>query len=800
MWKDSKVAARALWTGALLGALSLGCSAAGKDRSAARDAAGGAPGSGGGSAVAVASAGAGAGLNLTPGEGSGNSNPGGTQNGGRCLPEPFPKDYRCEGQEGPWAEALQKVLWFFNVQKSGPGVECTDVQWRGDAHVADGRIRLDPSAPNGVNLPQQFIDQHRAELDPDGDGTVDLAGGYHDAGDYIKFTLTTTYAASMIAWSMYEYPEAYQKTGLASEALGQIRWAADYLMKATFRDADGKLVAYAHQVSDATDHSCFWMPPEVRRPELCPRKAYFVWDGKPAADVTASAAAALTLTALVVEANRTSPADTEYAKRCLDYAKSLYAFAKQNPLAREGDDGGLYLSNSSTDDLAWAAVWLYLADPGQNRAYLDDVIHGETPWLSFGTQTTLLYKSAQTGDWVPAWAESSPHSWDAVRAGVITKLAQITTQNGDPQGAAWKDIARQMAQGFTKGGHTPDGFYVYMSWGSARYNAAAQFTTLLYTKYFPDDENSAALRTWADRQIDYVLGKNDLGKSFIMGYTESYPLQPHHAAGHASIYGLPAKPAENRHIIWGALVNGPGPDGKHVDARDDFGSNEVTIDYNGALVAALAAHVARRGAGQCPLKAFPPLEAPIDEFYALANLNTKGDCRTQVNIRTMNETIHPPRYDETLTVRYWLDVSEVVAAGLDPATSITGQVLRDTGLNATPPEPVGVKGPIACEEAKTTYYFEFDYTGDKFWGLIPAIGGPRDLLFEYGLPWGATCPWDPSNDWSVQALELGQTEQVAKTKNITVYSKGTLIWGNEPPCNGEQKITPPPPEISYPPR
>src|SRR5690606_30996544 len=122
-------------------------------------------------------------------------------------------------------------------------------------------------------------------LDPDGDGTVDLAGGYHDAGDYIKFTLTTAYAASMLAWSVYEYPEAYQETSLLEEALGQIRWAADYFLKATFRDEQGKLVAFAHQVSDPSDHSCFWMPPEVRRTDFCPRKGYFVWEDRPAADV-----------------------------------------------------------------------------------------------------------------------------------------------------------------------------------------------------------------------------------------------------------------------------------------------------------------------------------------------------------------------------------------------------------------------------------------------------------------------------------------------------------------------------------
>lgn len=717
-----------------------------------------------------------------------------------CIPEPFPMRYTCEGQPGPWGEALQKTLWFFNVNKSGPGVHCTDVQWRGDAHVADGHIKLDPADPNGVNLPADFIEANRTVLDPDGNGEVDLAGGYHDAGDYIKFTLTTTYAASMIAWSLYEYPEAFATTGLADEAMGQIRWASDYLMKATFRDETGKLVAYAHQVADVTDHSCFWMPPEVRRPDLCPRKAYFVWDDKPGADVTASAAAALALTGLVTYQHRKTQADVAYAEKCVDYAKSLYEFASRYPESRAGDDGGLYNSNSTTDDLAWAALWLYLVNPSNNGAYLDAIVSGERPWLSFGAQSNLLIPGPTGGVWIPAWAESSPHSWDAMRAGVIAKLAQIMTAKGDPMASKWVDIAREMAVGFQTGGSTPDGLYVYMSWGSARYNAAAQFTTLLFARDFPDDPATPGLVTWANRQIDYILGDNDLGKSYVMGYTDSYALQPHHAAGHASIYGQPSKPAENRHIIWGALVNGPQGDGSHVDDRDDYGSNEVTIDYNGALVAALAGHYAARGAGECPLRNFPPLENPIDEFYAMANLNTELEgCRTQVSVRTMNESIHPPRYDGTLTTRYWFDASEVIAAGLDPTTAITGNIVRDTGESAIPPDPTEIRGPIACDEESGVYYFEFDYTDSLFWGQIAAIGAPRDVLLDYGVQYNPGCPWDPTNDWSIQFLEVGHADDVVKTPYVTVYSDGELIWGMEPPCMGEQKIAePPPPVIEYP--
>ncbi len=716
-----------------------------------------------------------------------------------CIPEPFPKNYSCVGAAGPWAEALQKSLWFFNVNKSGPGVHCTDVQWRGDAHLDDAHIKLDANAPNGVNLPQSFIERERAVLDPDGDGEVDLAGGYYDAGDYIKFTLTTAYAASMLAWSLYEYPESYASTGLAEEALGQIRWAADFFMKATFRDAQGKLVAYAHQIGDASDHSCFWMPPELRRSDLCPRKAYFVWDEQPAADVTAAAAAALALTGLVTYQQRKTQDDVDYAERCVDYAKALYEFAARYPETRAQDDGGLYTSNSSTDDLAWAALWLYLVNPAAHAEYLDAIVSGPRPWLSFGSQSNLLIAAPTPGVWVPAWAESSPHSWDAVRAGVIIKLAQLMTERSAPMAPRWVEIARQMARGFATGPATPDGFYMYMSWGSARYNAAAQFTTLLFSKYFPSDAETPSLVDWARRQMDYILGSNALGKSYVMGYTQSYALQPHHAAGHASIFGLPSTPKENRHIIWGALVNGPRADGSHVDARDDYGSNEVTIDYNAALTAALAAHYATRGAGQCPLPQFPPLEPPIDEFYAMANLNGElGACRTQVNIRTMNESIHPPRYDETLTVRFFFDASEVIAAQLDPRTAVTAQLMRDTGPSATPPDPTEMKGPIACDKDKAVYYFEFDYTGAKFWGLIPAIGAPRDVLLDYGVQNNPGCPWDPTNDWSLQSLAPGAPDAVVKTPKITVYSAGELIWGEEPPCLGKQKkAAPPPPVIVY---
>jgi hypothetical protein len=110
-----------------------------------------------------------------------------------------------------------------------------------------------------------------------------------------------------------------------------------------------------------------------------------------------------------------------------------------------------------------------------------------------------------------------------------------------------------------------------------------------------------------------------------------------------------------------------------------------------------------------------------------------------------------------------------------------------------------MRGPIVCDEDTGVYYFEFDYTGSLFWGLIPAIGAPRDVLLDYGVQYNPGCPWDPTNDWSLQFLEVGGADEVVKTPYVTVYSDGRLIWGVEPPCMGEQKkAEPPPPVIEYP--
>ena len=101
--------------------------------------------------------------------------------------------------------ALQESLYFYDAEKSGPARSLgrQPLEWRGDSEVNDGKIALKPIANwAGTNLSASFISANRSILDPDGDGTVDLSGGFHDAGDHVKFGLPQAYSAGTIAWGM----------------------------------------------------------------------------------------------------------------------------------------------------------------------------------------------------------------------------------------------------------------------------------------------------------------------------------------------------------------------------------------------------------------------------------------------------------------------------------------------------------------------------------------------------------------------------------------------------------------------
>ena len=154
---------------------------------------------------------------------------------------------------------------------------------------------------------------------------------------------------------------------------------------------------------------------------------------------------------------------------------------------------------------------------------------------------------------------------------------------------------RAVARYRTKVSDAPEvaGLAFFGEWGSLRYAMNAAFSSALYASVYGD----SAAAAFAERQWDWALGDNPYGHSFVVGVGTNPPKAPHHKNAFGERRW--ASPSDtSRYPLVGALVGGPhlqtysdpwmtSPPGWR-DAMNDYVGNEVSIDYNAALVGATA--------------------------------------------------------------------------------------------------------------------------------------------------------------------------------------------------------------------
>ncbi|KAG5231722.1 endo-1 family protein [Salix suchowensis] len=216
-----------------------------------------------------------------------------------------------------YRDALTKSILYFEGQRSGKLPSTQRITWRRDSGLTDGSA------------------MH-----------VDLVGGYYDAGDNVKFGFPMAFTTTMLSWSVLEFGGLMK--GELQNAREAIRWATDYLLKATAHPD----TIYV-QVGDAKkDHSCWERPEDMDTP----RSVYKVDKNSPGSDVAAETAAALAAASLVFRR-----CDPTYAKLLVRRAIRVFQFADKY---RGAYSNGLkkyvcpfYCSYSGyEDELLWGAA------------------------------------------------------------------------------------------------------------------------------------------------------------------------------------------------------------------------------------------------------------------------------------------------------------------------------------------------------------------------------------------------------------------------------------------------------------
>ena len=752
---------------------------------------------------------------------------------------PDPDSFSYDDVEINFAKALQYSLYFYDANKCGPGITGGNLEWRGDCHVEDATIPLKPMGEDfkGTNLSQEFIDEHKDLLDPDGDGLIDCSGGMHDAGDHVKFCLPGSYAASTVGWGYYEFRDAYVKTGTQEHVEDILHWFNDFYMKSTYLDENGEVVAYCYQVGEGNIDHNYWIAPELQNENLLDfaRPAYFATTETPASDMCAGTAASLAINYLNFK-----DTEPEYAAESLQKAIALYDFAVKTHTETEGlkvtslgYDGGFYTSSYDYDELAWAAVWLYECTGEWD--YIDDIIHvDETVTGDMGAHPYTGYLKRIIADTGNCWQNIWVHCWDTVWGGVFAKLAPITNITRDwyifrwnleywsgmneqdaaaapakaeknnvtmaasvPAVTSHKDFglddqiwntkitAEEIADLPTKDGaflaKTPAGFSMLNEYGSARYDAAAQLCACVYAKETGDN----TFVDWAEGQMEYIMGKNPMNRPYIVGYSPTAASHPHHRAAHGSKTLNMDDPQTQTHVLWGALVGGPDASDWHRDITKDYIYNEVAVDYNAAFVGACAGLYNFCGTEDMkPQSNFPPSEASmkgdIVEYKLKASIGQEDNMATQVLVEIDNSSFLPPHYLKEAKVRYYFSIAELLKNG-QTLDDLTVRVDYDAMKSNTDGKHEVTYNVVQYND-KGDCYIELTWTGYEFYGT---------MQFQFALMAQVqneeyTFIWDPTNDYSRSGLstcdELGVTLAEALTEYdlITMYVDGEHVWGKAP--------------------
>ncbi|MCL6590507.1 MAG: glycoside hydrolase family 9 protein [Firmicutes bacterium] len=594
-----------------------------------------------------------------------------------------------------YVDAFMKSILYYEASWCGPDAGNNRLAWRGPCHISDGS-----------------------------DKGLDLTGGFHDAGDHVKFGLPQVYASSTLAWAYYEFKDAFVANGQDGYILKIIKHFTDYYLKCYPNNT-----TFHYQCGDGTTDHSYWGPPELQTTALTTRPTlYSATPSTPAADVCGSAAATLALMYIIYNEK-----DATYANRCLTAAQNLYNFGKT--YRGKSQSGGFYGSTSDLDDLCWGAIWLYVATG--TASYLTDV-------------DDYMAEKGIKGDngYVNHWT----HCWDDVYGGVFVKLAQLTT---NPQ---YSYIANENITYFmTNGPKTPGGVTYINSWGALRYTAAECMLALVMYKYHGNTD----YLNYAKSQIDYILGSNPRNSSYVVGFGNNYPKFPHHRAASGRMEAAPAfetKKDPEKHLLYGALVGGPDSNDNYVDDINDFVYTEVAIDYNAGFVGAMAGMAKYFGAGQTP-GPIPGIEPTTPEMFSEAMVMGENTQQTTIDAFIHCDTLLPPRYVKGLSFRYFVDLSEYYAAG-----SSASEV--EAAINYAPNGGV-LSGLKVWDEAKHIYYVEGSWPNSENYGKIE---------FQFRLAAYNSKLWDPANDPS----RTGLTGTMALSPNIPVYLDGVLVSGNEP--------------------
>ncbi|MFC3417520.1 glycoside hydrolase family 9 protein [Algoriphagus hitonicola] len=443
-------------------------------------------------------------------------------------------------ESGVWGNFYYYLLDFSSITETGDFI-----LWHSDSKSSSAKFQISDQAYQGMQeYLLEFMRQQRCGYNPvldmvchlqDGrsfygampDSTyVDASGGWHDAGDQLKYLITGSYATGHMLMAYQLFPDQFEdqvnalgqieKNGIP-DVLDEAKWGLDWLLK--LHTEPDQLI---HQIADDRDHRGFKIPNKDNADygwgENSYRAAYFA-TGKPQglmqyqseatgmANLAGRSAAALALGSRIWK-----EFDDVFAQKCLKSAKSLYALGRENEGFQQGNSySAPYRYNEETwnDDMEWGAAELFKAT-------------GDSSYLEQAKDYAVASSNADS--WTVRDSAAHYQLYPFINLGhfslyeVVDQEFKKTLEGYYKEGIEYT-LANSKSSPFEVG--------IPFIWCSNNLMTSLATQLILYEKMSGDQ----SFQPYLLAQRDWLFGKNPWGTSMFTGIPEwgDYPIYVHTA-------------------------------------------------------------------------------------------------------------------------------------------------------------------------------------------------------------------------------------------------------------------------------
>lgn len=372
---------------------------------------------------------------------------------------------------------------------------------------------------------------------------VDVSGGWHDAGDQLKYLITSSYATGHMLKAFELYPDRFKdfKNALGQpfpneipDVLDEAKWGLNWILK--LHTSPDQLV---HQVADDRDHIGWKMPDndpsDYGWGKNSYRVAYFA-NGRSQglrehkSTATGFANLAGRSAAVLAQGARiwNEMGDQAFSERCRVAAQSLYLLGKENEGFQQGNSFGApyrYTEETWYDDMEWGAAELFRLTG--EIAYREDAID--------------YARKSHTISWMNRDSAAHYQYYPFINLGHFVLFDLVDKDFQDTLAGYYRDGIEYT---FQRSQTNPFGVGVPFIWCSNNLLTSLNTQIILYEKMTGD----MSYHDFLINQRDWLFGRNPWGTSMFTGIPEEgeYPEDVH-----TSIWAL------TQQMVPGGLIDGP---------------------------------------------------------------------------------------------------------------------------------------------------------------------------------------------------------------------------------------------------